>query len=130
MIGVIKGIKDRVQGKAPRGSKRSREWPEVRNKFLESNPNCVICGGNKKIEVHHITPFHMAPELELNPENLITLCEAKRFGANCHLLFGHLGNYRSFNPDVITDSGIWSKKIESRTEKIGLIKRFLEGFKK
>jgi len=36
-------------------------------------------------------------------------------GAQCHLLFGHLGNYRDINPDVTTDAEIWNKKLSNRT---------------
>jgi len=56
-----------------------------------------LCGGTKAVEVHHLIPFSIAPDLELDPHNLITLCERKKYGINCHLLVGHLGNYRRFN---------------------------------
>jgi hypothetical protein len=68
----------------------------------------------KKLEVHHIKPFHLHPELELEPKNLITLCENKSDGVNCHLLFGHLGSFRSFNVRVISDAIEWKAKILSR----------------
>lgn len=67
-----------------------------------------------KIEVHHIRPFHLHPDLELDPANLVTLCEADKGGANCHLLFGHLGNFKSFNVEVVSDASHWSEKIKHR----------------
>jgi len=71
----------------------------------------MVCGGVKKIEVHHIIPFSQNPELELDPNNLITLCETKKYGINCHLLIGHCGNYRWSNPDVVQDANYWRLKI-------------------
>jgi len=66
------------------------------------------------VEVHHILPFHIHPEKELDPSNLITLCEKKDNGVNCHLLFGHLGSFKSLNAFVVKDSHEWSKKIKGR----------------
>ena len=96
------------------GSKRSGRWPAVRAKHLKINPSCAVCGANKHLEVHHIKPFHAHPELELDPQNLITLCENNRNGVNCHLLFGHLGSYKSFNEAVVSDAAQWRAKISKR----------------
>lgn len=113
---VVKHIKDVLQGKADIGDKRSSKWASVRKKHLEENSTCAVCGGNKTLEVHHKQPFRDYPELELDPNNLITLCEAKTNGVNCHLLFGHLGNYRSINANVDNDVKIWNNKIKNRPE--------------
>lgn len=62
--------------------------------------------------MHHIIPFHLAPDLELEEDNFIVLCEHGRFkGINCHLLIGHLGNYSRFNASVKIDSVIWKYKL-------------------
>ena len=66
------------------------------------------------LEVHHIKPFHLNPALELDPINLATLCESKKDGVNCHLWFGHLGNFKSFNVDVIADALFWFNKLKNR----------------
>jgi 5-methylcytosine-specific restriction enzyme A len=100
--------------KVPPGSKRSEHWPKARADFLKLNPTCKLCGGNKKLEVHHIRPFHLHPELELDPKNFITLCEEKQDGANCHLLCGHLGNFKSYNTAVELDALDWNRKITHR----------------
>lgn len=93
---------------------RSGHWPTVRKKHLVDHPNCALCGSNKKIEVHHIKPFHLHPDLELDPTNLITLCESGSNGVICHLLFGHLGNFKSINPNVVEDVALWATRIEAR----------------
>lgn len=115
MIGkIVQHLKDRAAGKIPAGSKRSGEWPRVRAEHLVKNPNCAVCNGKEKVEVHHKKPFHLHPELELNPANLISLCEAKTNGINCHLLVGHLGNFHSLNDSVVSDAAAWNQKISTR----------------
>ena len=85
------------------GARRSKDWRMVRAIHLGFNPTCEVCGGRKKIQVHHLKPFHMFPELELDPKNLVTLCTNKKKGINCHLLVGHLGSFRKYNPDCWFD---------------------------
>lgn len=111
---MIKHIKDLAQGKASVGERRSPQWQTIRKKHLKNQPTCAACGGDKTLEVHHIKPFNEHPELELDLNNLITLCESKNNGVCCHLLFGHLGNYKSINPNVIEDANIWNIKITKR----------------
>ena len=60
------------------------------------------------VHVHHIEDFSTNPDRELDPTNLITLRR------DIHLLFGHLGNYRSINPDIIEDAKVWKVKLEGR----------------
>ena len=108
---LINHAKDVVQGKATVGEKRSSQWPEVRKKHLAEQPKCVACGGNEKLEVHHIIPFNFDPTKELDPNNLLTLCESKKYGVNCHLFFGHFGDYKKYNPNSVNDSKEWYIKI-------------------
>ena len=97
---LIKRIKDVLQGKPP--VKRSNKWERVRKQYLKEHPICSVCGSKKKVEVHHLLPFHMHPESELDLSNLISLCESRKT-VNCHLLFGHGLNYRDYNPDCLKD---------------------------
>lgn len=92
-------IKDLVQGKTTVSKRRSPKWPGVRQAHLEKNPKCIACGGTAHLQVHHVVPFHIAPERELDPTNLATLCESKKYGVNCHLFAGHKGTYKSVNKD-------------------------------
>lgn len=111
MLDVFRTLKDRVQGRAPKGAKRSPWWLEVRGEHIERFPYCAVCGGDTKLEVHHIVPFHVAPDLELEPDNLLTLCRRKKHGIDCHLLIGHLGNFRRINPSVLSDAAEWNSKL-------------------
>jgi 5-methylcytosine-specific restriction endonuclease McrA len=84
------------------GKERSPEWPRVEKEHLLREPACVACGyKGKGVQVHHIKPFHLHPQLELDPGNLITLCEVK--GRDHHLLIGHLDNWESYNEHVRED---------------------------
>jgi 5-methylcytosine-specific restriction endonuclease McrA len=81
---------------------RSPQWPAVAHAHLAHEPACRVCGHRGRgLQVHHIKPFHLYPELELDPNNLITLCELK--GRDHHLLIGHFDDWESYNPQVRTD---------------------------
>lgn len=108
---MIGKIKDVLQGKAPLRAKRSSHWTTTRKLHLQNNPTCAACGDTSKLEVHHIKPFHEYPELELEPSNLISLCESRSYGIICHLLIGHNGNYRHINPYVVEDSKTLLQKL-------------------
>lgn len=110
---ITAGAMDYLAGKAPLGARRSPQWPQVRKAYLKFHPTCECCGGKKKLEVHHRIPFHENPHLELHWENLITLCETGKRGLNCHLLIGHLGDYRRTNPDVGADAKAWKEKLHA-----------------
>lgn len=88
---------------------RSPKWSKRRKAHLKKFPNCANCG-KKGNQVHHIKPFHLYPELELDPENLLTLCSNPR----CHLDKGHLGYWKSYNKAVVFDCIVWNKKYKER----------------
>jgi 5-methylcytosine-specific restriction enzyme A len=94
------------------GRPRSPLWSKLRIRFIMASPFCAACGSREMLTAHHIKPFHLFPELELDPANLIVLCERKSL--NCHLLFGHLMLWESFNSSVIRDAKAWKKKIAKR----------------
>lgn len=85
---------------------RSSKWPAVREEWIIEHPECAACGSREMLNVHHIKPFHLHPELELDRGNLITLCREH------HYRIGHdkdgLGtkykpNWSDFNPMVVED---------------------------
>lgn len=114
---LLDQVVDALKGKAPLTAARSSYWPKVRKEHLSKHPQCAVCGETHKLEVHHIQPFHLHPELELNPDNLITLCESDSNGVCCHLFVGHLGNYKSFNTSVKDDAKYWHNKLQQRPKK-------------
>jgi len=100
---MIKKRNTSVKLKTPKKNKRSSHWRKVRNAYKKKHPRCACCGSKKKVEIHHIKPFHLRPDLELVKSNLISLCESKKT-LNCHIIIGHGGNYQDVNPDCIKDA--------------------------
>lgn len=83
----------------PRAS-RSWSWRVVRAAQLHHHPACAACGSRLLVTAHHVVPVHVDPLRELDPSNLITLCEGYEFGVNCHLYHGHGGRWHHWNPSV------------------------------
>ena len=109
---VIDRLTDAWRG-SPAGGARSPDWPKLRKEWLRACPSCAACGAARKLEVHHLRPVHMAPHLELDRANLLTLCRA------CHLLVGHLQDWRSWNIDAVTDAAAWREKVRRRPVFVG-----------
>ena len=82
-------------------NKRSPQWHKVREEFLTNNLECAVCGTNKNLNVHHKKPFHLYPQFELDPNNLITLCMDPLH--QCHIKLGHGGDFKKYNPNVDED---------------------------
>jgi len=101
---------DRLGGKAPSGARRSPKWRKFRDGYLKGK-RCAVCGGSRSLTLHHIIPFHLAPDLELDPDNVTVLCEAKRYGINCHLLCGHLGNWQRIAVDCRALAAYWHQRL-------------------
>lgn len=96
---MLYGLKQVVIGLLG-GTPRSPDWPRVRAEHIRKHPFCAACGGKVDLEVHHVKPFHLFPELELDPTNLMTLCGKK----NCHIIFGHCHNWSLYNAHAREDA--------------------------
>lgn len=70
---------------------RSPEWENVRHEFVRKHPMCAVCG-SLEVEVHHIYPFHLFPEYELDPTWMISLCRPH------HFVCGHGMNWSAWIP--------------------------------
>lgn len=70
------------------------KWRKVRNEHIKKESVCQACGRDKDLEVHHIKPWHLFPSLRFDEDNLITLDTA------CHFRFGHLLNWKHWNPEI------------------------------
>jgi|SRR3990167_5162924 len=90
------------------GMTRSSHWSNVRKSFIKKYPHCALCGSDKDCDVHHCIPFSQNPSLELEENNLITLCTPH------HLLCGHLMLWKSWNFEVRKDASDWKLKIMNR----------------
>lgn len=81
---------------APDGASLNWSWQRCRRAFLQKVGRvCVCCGSIKKIQVHHILPRHIRPDLAVNMTNLIALCR------DCHFHIGHLNSYFTYNAEAV-----------------------------
>lgn len=70
-----------------------RAWAVTKSMraYRQEHPACQYCGRSARVQVHHIEPVSVTPELAADAENFLTLC-AKR----CHITIGHAGNYKNY----------------------------------
>jgi 5-methylcytosine-specific restriction endonuclease McrA len=98
-----------------RGVPRSPRWPSLRKAFLAKNGSCAVCGGKRKLQAHHILPFHNHPDLELDPQNLLALCEGGKT-LNCHLRFGHWNDFGDkWNPNIREEAPQWLARFSAES---------------
>lgn len=92
---------------------RSPKWPALQRKHLKLHPKCEACGTTLGMNVHHVKPFHLYPDLELDPKNLITLCR------DHHFSIGHdpdgpwapaKPSWKAENPNVRRDAKLWKAR--------------------
>jgi hypothetical protein len=93
---------------------RSHQWPAVRRAHLQAFPTCAACGGTDALEVHHVLPYHVCPSAELEPANLLTLCAAGPSGMDCHLYWGHGGDWSDYCPTAPQDATEALKRVAGR----------------
>lgn len=118
MISEIKSLI--AEPKKRNGAKRSSRWREFRKAHIDTV--CAACGNTKNLQLHHILPFHEFPEHELDPENVITLCEGNPY-ENCHSRWGHRYDWKDYNPLVAEDakwifSHFWKLKKNKRERNV------------
>lgn len=78
---------------------RSSRWPSVQKSYLKSHAKCEVCGTNKNLSVHHIKPYHLFPELELDSNNLMTVDD------KCHWNVCHSQtSWKAYNPNCKQDA--------------------------
>ncbi len=97
-------------------SMRSDKWPAAKRAHLKIEPDCQACGTKECLEVHHIAPFATHHSMELDPKNLLTLCEYPDH--LCHLRVGHCPrgdtkpSWRKINPFVREDAAAMLAKVK------------------
>lgn len=92
---------------------RSPHWPTLEREIIAAHPFCAASGVETHLQVHHIKPFHLHPELELEPKNLIVLTANP--SGNFHFWLGHLGDWHSFNAHVVDQAAEFLKQVKRRT---------------
>jgi 5-methylcytosine-specific restriction endonuclease McrA len=91
-------VRTSLQRERAKTTQRSPHWAAVRDHYLRTHGDCAACGSIIHPQVHHKQPYHLHPELELDPANFITLCMGEH---ECHLKLGHGDDFKAYNPNVI-----------------------------
>ena len=89
------------------GAARSPQWASFSKRYLRGR-SCIACGSREGLTAHHVVPFHMRPDLELDEKNLVPLCTDR-----CHIVHGHYNDFRLDNSTVREDCAEYLRK---RTE--------------
>ena len=100
---------------------RSGKWPALERGVLQAHPTCAGCG-KKATVVHHVLPFHLWPEKELDPTNFVAVCP------DCHLHLCHLGDFKSFNPCARLDLARHLAEVKARPYSKADAKKFEQCF--
>lgn len=79
----------------------------MRKSFL-AGKSCAACGRLGELEAHHITPYHIAPERELDAGNLLALCR------DCHFYIGHLRDWSSYNRFAVEDAALLLERFRTK----------------
>lgn len=74
------------------------QWHRESRLWLVDHPCAVTGETGDGVEVHHIRPYHLFPELEMDPANWIALRR------DWHFYLGHFGDWVLWNPDVAQDA--------------------------
>ncbi len=78
------------------GVPRSPKFAKLAKEFIkEKGGKCEATGVSFDLEVHHIKPYHLYPELELEKSNLIVLTHW------IHFFLAHLGRWASWNEKIV-----------------------------
>ena len=55
-------------------SQRNKAWAELSLKMRTETPYCQKCGRKEHLQVHHLLPRKLYPQLVLEEWNLVVLC--------------------------------------------------------
>ena len=75
---------------------RSPRWPAFVHQLLRERPLCEGCGRRSETG-HHVIPFHVRPDLELDPGNVVPVCPP------CPFVVCHGGNWQLYIPTARAD---------------------------
>lgn len=83
---------------------------------------CLFCKTNANLAAHHIIPFWLCREAELDVENMVTVCKL------CHFKEAHLCDWHNVNLTLASDTLL--KKYSLNRERLSeIISHFRKNFK-
>jgi 5-methylcytosine-specific restriction endonuclease McrA len=90
---MVRRALSRLFGRKPVGpaddSARDPRFRSAEREFIRRNPVCAGCGGSATT-AHHVIPFHVRPDLEMDESNWAPVCP------DCHFVDGHARNWRKW----------------------------------
>lgn len=89
----------RLRPFSKRGRKIANDFRKIALRLLSDNPKCGRCGVRRSTDPHHIIPRSVAPNLVLEPANLIALCRT------CH-------NWVKDNPGLAYRAGFLARSTD------------------
>lgn len=72
-----------------RAARRAWSTHKAMQRYRAAHPRCAWCGRSEHLDVHHIEPVSVAPQLAADERNMIMLCRKPP----CHQVIGHDGDY-------------------------------------
>ncbi len=78
------------------GNRRHKDWEKSSQLWAKSNP-CEFTGKthlDARLTVHHIIPFHVRPDLEMDEANWFSVTDP------WHLVICHVGNFSNWMVEV------------------------------
>jgi len=71
-------------------ARRAYKTHKAMQAYRSGHTECAWCGRSKRLDVHHVIPVSVAPEMAASETNMIMLCRKPQ----CHLIAGHSDSYR------------------------------------
>lgn len=93
---------------------RNPGWESFRREIIKGQPACEASGVAWELEVHHLLPVHLRPDLEMVRDNCMVLTRT------LHFWLGHYGNWASYNPRARKEAATFLKRVLHRPKPKGL----------
>ena len=79
---------------ATKNARRLSSVKRTMRQYLEDHPACELTGRTKNLQVHHLVPVSVAPDLAGDYDNLITLAKP------VHFWIAHGGNWKNYMTNI------------------------------
>jgi 5-methylcytosine-specific restriction protein A len=112
MFHIIDGEPVLVEDRLIGGPPRNPHWRSFCKECVVAHPYCAACGSTKFLVGHHKKPFHLYPDLEMSPENILILCQGDV--CNCHFVFGHNFSWLAYSETAEEDAARMLDRIKNR----------------
>jgi len=102
------------------GSQRPSAMTRRMAQWLKGK-RCVVCGGKKRVQAHHMLPFHLWPQLAMEERLWLPVCRGNP-QLDCHCAIGHAGILEGINIFVLEFAGMFAKVRAMNSELVRLLR--------